>query len=41
MIPLYHDPKFTFRFADDRIFLVFTWMASRPGGGCRSSSSTR
>jgi hypothetical protein len=36
MIPLYHDPYFTFRFADNRIIPAFTWRgALRDRAGSR------
>ena len=28
MLPLYHDPRFTFRFAEDRIIPASTWKVS-------------
>ena len=41
MLPLYHDPRFTFRFAEDRIDPSLSPGRRRePGGGCRSSGST-
>lgn len=36
MLPLYHEPHFTFRLADDRIIPAFTWRAWRPDGESRS-----
>jgi len=40
MIPIHHDPHFTFRFADDRMIPRFTLKASRPGSVSRCSRST-
>ena len=34
MIPVHHDPWFTFRFADDRIIPAFTWKGASTAGWC-------
>lgn len=39
MIPLHHEPHFTFRFADNRVIPAFTSKALMPGGGSPSSDS--
>jgi len=39
MIPLHHEPHFTFRFADNRVIPAFNSKALRPGGGSPSSDS--